>query len=78
MDFPGGSLLRSSHSSAGGLGLILVPGAKIPHALQPKSHNIKQKQYIVTNSVKSFKMVHIKKKMLRKSMSIFFMCKTCL
>ena len=36
---------RTSSSNAGGRGLILGLGAKIPHALQPKDQNIKQNQY---------------------------------
>ena len=38
--------------------LILDWGAKIPHASWPKNQNIKQKQQIVTNSIKTLKMVH--------------------
>ena len=45
-DFPGGPVVKTSPSSLGGVGSV-VPrrGAKIPHALQPKHQNIKQKQY---------------------------------
>ena len=32
-------------SNAGGEGLILLQGPKIPHASWPKNQNIKQKQY---------------------------------
>ena len=35
---------KTSLSKAGGVGLIPRRGAKIPHALQPKNQNIKQKQ----------------------------------
>ena len=35
----------------GSAGSISSQGAKIPHALWPKSQNMKQKQY-VTNSIK--------------------------
>ena len=35
---------KTSHSNAGGAGLIPSQGA-IPHACRPKSQNIKQKQY---------------------------------
>ena len=38
-------MVKTSPSSAGGVGLIPRWGAKIPHALQPKSQNIKEKQY---------------------------------
>ena len=44
-DFPGGPVVKTSPSSAGGAGLIPGPGAKIPHASRPKNQNIKQKQY---------------------------------
>ena len=44
-DFPGGPVVRTSASSAGGVGSIPRQGAKIPHALQSKNQNIKQKQY---------------------------------
>ena len=42
-DFPGGPVVRTSHSNAGGVGSILGWGAKIPHALWLKNQNIKQK-----------------------------------
>ena len=45
MDFPGGPLVKTSPSNAGGAGSIPGLGAKIPHALRPKNQNIKQKQY---------------------------------
>ena len=38
-------MVKTSHSNAGGEGLILGRGAKIPHASWPKNQNIKQKQY---------------------------------
>ena len=45
-DLPGGPVLKTSPSSAGGTGSIPGWGAKIPHALRPKiNQNIKQKQY---------------------------------
>ena len=40
--------------------LSLVRGAKIPYALQSKKQSKKQSN-IVTNSIKTLKMVHIKK-----------------
>ena len=42
-DFPGGPVVKTSPSNAGGAGP--GQGAKIPHAPQPKNQNIKQKQY---------------------------------
>ena len=44
-DFPGGPVVGSSPSNAGGSGSIPGQGPKIPHALRPKKQNIKQKQY---------------------------------
>ncbi|XP_066870466.1 solute carrier family 2, facilitated glucose transporter member 11 isoform X2 [Kogia breviceps] len=44
-DVPGSPVVKTSHSSAGVACLIPGWGAKIPHALQPKNQNIKQKQY---------------------------------
>ena len=41
--FPGGPVVRTSPSNAGGAGLKLR--SQIPRASQPKSQNIKQKQY---------------------------------
>ena len=38
-------MVETSTSNAGGAGSIPGRGAKIPHALQPKNQNIKQKQY---------------------------------
>ena len=39
-DFPGGAVVKTLPSSAGGVGLIPGQGAKIPHASWPKNHNI--------------------------------------
>ena len=44
-DFPGGPVVGTSPSSAGVVGSIPGQGAKIPHALQPRNQNIKQKQH---------------------------------
>ena len=43
-DFPGGPVVKTSPSSAGGAGSLPGQGAKIPHASWPKNQNIKQKQ----------------------------------
>ena len=58
---PGGPVVKTSPANAGGAGSVSGQGAKIPHALKPKSQNIKQNQYC-TDSMKMFKMVQIKKK----------------
>ena len=48
-DFPDGPVVKTLPSSAGGTGFIPGPGAKFPHASQPKTKNkkhiLKQKQY---------------------------------
>ena len=45
LDFSGSPVVKTSPSNAGGVCSIQGQGAKIPHALQPKNQNIKQKQY---------------------------------
>ena len=54
-DFPGRPAVKILPSNAGRAGSIPGWGAKIPHAPWPKNH-------IVTKSIKTFKMVHVKKK----------------
>ena len=44
-DFPGSPVVKTLPSNEGGCGFNPWSGAKIPHVLQPKSQNIKQKQY---------------------------------
>ena len=44
-DFPGGPVIKTLPSNAGGVGSIPGGGAKIPHASRSKNQNIKQKQY---------------------------------
>ena len=44
-DFAGGPVVKTSPSNPGSAGSIPGWEAKIPHALQPKNQNIKQKQY---------------------------------
>ena len=44
-DFPGGPVVKTSLSNAGGAGSIPGRGAKIPHASPPRNQNRKQKQY---------------------------------
>ena len=61
-DFPGCPMVKILPSKAGGVSLIPGQGAKIPPASQPKDQNINSSSNIVTNSLKTLKMVHIKKK----------------
>ena len=58
-DLPGGSGVKTLPSNAGSADLIPGSGAKIPHTLQPKNQNVKQKQYC-TKFNKDFKVVHLK------------------
>ena len=44
-DFPGGPVVKTLPSSAGGAGLNPHQGTKIPHALWTKKQNVKKKQY---------------------------------
>ena len=53
-------MVKTSPSNAGGAGSIPGRGGKILHASWPKNQNMKQKQYL-TNSIKTLKMVHVKK-----------------
>ena len=55
-------MVGTSPSNAWGVGLIPGWGARIPYASWPKSQNTNNRGNIVTNSIKTFKMVHIKKK----------------
>ena len=54
-------MVKTSPSKAGGVGSIPGLGAKIPHALRPKNRSD-----IVTDSIKTLKLVHIKKKKILK------------
>ena len=64
-DFPGGPVVKTSPSNAGGAGSISSQGAKISHALQPKNQNVNNRSGGVTNSIKTLKTIHIKKKTLK-------------
>ena len=67
-DFPGGPVVETSPSSAGGMGSTTGQGGEIPQyltaALPPK--NINNRSSIATNSIKALKMVHVQKKILKK------------
>ena len=65
-DFPGGPVVKTSPSNAGGAGSINSQGAGIPHASRPKNQNVKWKQYCNWLN-KDFKNgPHQKKKSLKK------------
>ena len=59
-DFPGCPVVKTLPSNAGRVDSISGQGAKIPHSLGPK-HKKKNRSTIVTNSIKTLKVVHIKK-----------------
>ena len=59
-DFHGGPVVKTSLSNAGTEGSTPGQRAKLPHDLQPKNQNVKGN--ILTNSIKTLKIVHIKKK----------------
>ena len=52
-------MVKTLFSSTGGAGSIPGRGAEIPHVLEPKNQNIKQKQYCNKICKDFFKMVHI-------------------
>ena len=56
--FHGGPVVKTSPSNAEGAGLIPGQGAKIPHVLWSKKKTHKNRSNIVTNSIKTLKMVY--------------------
>ena len=60
-DIPGGPVVKTLLPSAGGAGSIPGRGTKNPHAWRPKAKTWNGNS-IVTNSIKTLKVVHIKKK----------------
>ena len=60
-DFPGSPVVKTLPSNVGAVGPISGQGAKIPQSCGQKSKT-QHRNDIVTNSVKTLKMVHIKKK----------------
>ena len=56
-DFPDSPVVKTSPSNTEGIGSVPGQGAKILHASQPKNRN-----HVVTGSIKIFLMVNIKKK----------------
>ena len=53
-------MVETSPSNAGGAGPKSVQGVKVPHVSGQKTKT-KNRSSIVTNSIKTLKMVHIKK-----------------
>ena len=71
-DFPGGPVVETSPSNIGGA--VSIPGqvAKISHPSQRQNQNINSRSNIVTDSIKTLKMVRIKKKKtLKKRKKVF-------
>ena len=64
-------MVKTLPSKAGGMGSIPGGGPKMPHALGPKKPKTQNRSNIVTNSIKTLKMVHIKKKNLKKKLKLF-------
>ena len=67
-DFPGGPVVETSPCNAGSMGSIPGQGGEIPHASQQPSpkKNINNRSNIAANSIKTLKMVHVQKKILKK------------
>ena len=61
-DFPGDPVVKTLPSNAMDVALIPGWGARIPHALWSKKQNVNNRSNIVTNSIRTIKMVHFKKK----------------
>ena len=65
-DVPGSPMIKTLPARAGGTGLIPGRAAKSPLASQLKNQNINNRSNIVTNSMKTFKMVHNKNIYIKK------------
>ena len=65
-DFPGGPVVKTSPSNTGGAGLIAGWGTEIPQASRPADQNINNRSNIITKSIKTLKMLHIKNTLLKK------------
>ena len=66
LDFLGGPLVKTSSSNVKGEGSIPGQGTEIPHGMWPKKQNPNTRSIISTNSIKTVKLVHIKKNILKK------------
>ena len=69
--FSGGPEVQTSPSNGGVVALIPGWGVKIAHVSWPKKSKHKNRSNIVTGSMKTLKMVHIKKKKERKKETKF-------
>ena len=66
INFPGCLVVMTSPSNVGGSCSNTSQGIKIPHASWPKKLKHKNRGNIEINSIKTCKMVHIKKKKTKK------------
>ena len=64
-------MVNTLPSNAGDASLMPGQGAKIPRASQPKNQNIKNRMF-VTNTIKTLKVDHIKKKIFQKKKLVYF------
>ena len=74
-------MVRTLSSNTGSAGLILGLGAKIHHASWPEKpqniNNINHRSNIVTNLIKTLKMVHIKTKIFKKKNKKLYLALIC-
>ena len=55
-------MVKNPPYNAGDAGSIPEQGTKTPHASVPKKPKMLSRRNIVTNSIKTLKMIHVKKK----------------
>ena len=65
-ELPGGPGVKDFASQSRSVGLIPGQGNKTLNALRPKNQQVNNRSNIVTNSIKTVKMVHIINKTLNK------------
>ena len=61
-EFSDDPVVKTLPSNAGGEGSIPGQGTKIPYASQPKNPNISKRSNIITKSIKTLKIVHVRRK----------------
>ena len=70
-DFPSDTVVRTPPPNAGDAGSTPGREAKIPHASQPKKTETQNQSNILIKSIKTSKMAHIKKHLLKKINSFY-------
>ena len=77
-DFPAGPWVKSLPSNTEGMSLIPCQGTKIPHASQSINQSMKKKNQnrnnIVTNLIKTLKVVHVDKIFKNKEIKCKVLC----